>query len=87
MTDLVIRDLDPGLEARLRDRAAEKNRTVEDEVRDLLRGALAVGPDAGQGDDGDLATRITRRFKGIGLKPGEELQRSDWSWIPPRFKE
>lgn len=69
MTDLVIRDLDPAVEAQLRERAAENGLSIEDEVKSILD--CLLGDERPQ--DG-LGTRITRRFAVIGLRPGEELQ-------------
>ena len=85
MADLVIRDLDPDLETRLRDRAAEKGRTVEDEAHSLLRGLLAAGTGTREHDGTELGPRIVQRIARIGLKPGEELQRPEGPWNPPRF--
>lgn len=41
MTSITIRNLDDGLKRRLRVRAAEHNRSMEEEARDILRCALA----------------------------------------------
>ena len=43
MATLTIRNLDEGLKARLRLRAAKHDRSMEEEARSILRGALAVG--------------------------------------------
>lgn len=53
---LTVRDLDDALKARLRVRAAENGRSMESEVRAILRAALATPPDRGMG------SRIRRRF-------------------------
>lgn len=42
MTTMTIRNLDDALKARLRVRAAEHGRSMEDEARDILRAALSV---------------------------------------------
>jgi plasmid stability protein len=73
---LTIRDLDDDLKARLRIRAAEHGRSMEAEVRELLRQVLAPRP-AGQG----LGTRIHRRFAaldvdGLDLPPRDEAPRA-----------
>jgi antitoxin FitA len=41
MVSLLIRDVDPALHARLMERAAAHHRSLEDEVRTLLRTGLA----------------------------------------------
>ena len=44
MTSITIRNLDENLKRRLRLRAAERNHSMEEEARDILRCALAVEP-------------------------------------------
>jgi antitoxin FitA len=58
---LTIRDLDEGLRASLRVRAARHGRSMEAEVREILRAALAVS-DAGE----PLGSRVRQRFAAIG---------------------
>lgn len=57
MATLTIRDLDDSLKAALRVRAAEHGRSMEAEVREILRMALEH-PSDGPG----MATRIRERF-------------------------
>jgi antitoxin FitA len=60
MATLTVRDFDDDLKAALRVRAAEHGRSMESEVREILRAALerpANGPGMG--------TRIRQRFSGI----------------------
>jgi plasmid stability protein len=66
MATLTIRDLDDSLRASLRIRAAHHGRSMEAEVREILRDALAK-PAA----DDPLGTRIRQRFATIG---GAELE-------------
>lgn len=47
MASMTIRNLDDGLKARLRVRAAIHGRSMEDEARDILRSALATEVGAG----------------------------------------
>lgn len=42
MASMTIRNIDDGLKTRLRIRAAEHNRSMEDEARDILRTALSA---------------------------------------------
>lgn len=60
MAALTIRDLDDELKARLRVRAAQNGRSMEAEVRALLREVLTEGR-------GTLGTRIHARFAGRGV--------------------
>lgn len=42
MATMTIRNIDDGLKQRLRVRAAQHGRSMEDEVRDILRSSLSV---------------------------------------------
>ncbi|MBI2754209.1 MAG: plasmid stabilization protein [Betaproteobacteria bacterium] len=75
MASITIRNLDEQTKARLRVRAAHRKRSMEDEVRNILRAALAgdtVTP-------GNLAETIRRRFQPLGgvnlTLPGREPMR------------
>jgi antitoxin FitA len=61
MATLTIRDFDDDLKAALRVRAAEHGRSMESEVREILR-AVLERPSNGPG----MGTRIRQRFSGIG---------------------
>jgi Plasmid stability protein len=58
MATLTIRDVDEDLKSRLRVRAAHHGRSMEAEVRALLRDALA------DEDEAPLGSRIHARFAG-----------------------
>jgi plasmid stability protein len=62
MGTLTIRNLDDPLKSRLRIRAAERNRSMEEEARQILRAALQEPAAATQ----DLGSRIRARFAGLG---------------------
>lgn len=62
MATLTIRDLDETLKRDLRMRAASRNRSMEEEARQILRAALLESPVP----DKDLASRIRARFVGLG---------------------
>jgi plasmid stability protein len=64
MAQLVVRNLDDDVKRRLRQRAERRGRSMEEEVRDILRGA-ADQEDAAPALP--LGTRISRRFAGLGL--------------------
>jgi len=69
MGQLVVRNLDEDVKTKLRRRATAHGRSMEEEVRAILRDA--VKQDARQA--GGLGTEIAALFKGIGLKDHEEI--------------
>ena len=71
MASITVRNLEEGLKRRLRIRAAENGRSMEEEARNILRTALYHHPPAQE----DLASAIRARFAPLG---GVELD------IPPR---
>ena len=62
MASITIRNLDESVKRKLRLRAAQRNRSMEDEARDILRTALAQ--EATQ--RGNLADAIRRRIEPLG---------------------
>ena len=62
MASITVRNLDEGLKRRLRIRAAENGRSMEQEARDILRAALDQEAPAGK----DLAAAIRARFEPLG---------------------
>jgi plasmid stability protein len=72
MASITIRSLDEALKRKLRLRAAQqRNRSMEDEARDILRIALADAATT----QGNLADAMRRRFEAFG---GIDLD------LPPR---
>lgn len=71
MASITIGNLDDGLEQRLRVRAAKHGRSMGDEARDILRGALATSEPPAR----NLADAIRARLLSVG---GVELD------LPPR---
>lgn len=71
MASMTIRDIDDTLKARLRVRAAKHGRSMEDEVRDILRAALSAQPARAK----SLVDSIRARIEPLG---GVDLE------IPPR---
>ena len=71
MASITVRNLEDGLKRRLRIRAAENGRSMEEEARDILRTAIYQQPPAQE----NLASTIRARFAPLG---GVELD------IPPR---
>ncbi|MYK33461.1 MAG: Arc family DNA-binding protein [Boseongicola sp. SB0670_bin_30] len=74
MASITVRNLDDRLKRRLRIRAAEHGRSMEEEVRQILR--QAIGPPA---ESGNLGEDIHRRFAAIG---GVELELQDRDPMP-----
>jgi plasmid stability protein len=62
MASITIRNLDDDLKARLRVRAAHRRRSMEDEVRHILRTALNEESREGV----NLGEAIQRRFRALG---------------------
>lgn len=76
MATLTIRNIDHELKARLRIKAAQHGRSMEEEVRDILRRALTKQP-----TPGGLGSRLHQRFAtladpGLDLPSRVELPRS-----------
>ncbi len=80
MASTTVRNLEEGLKRRLRIRAAENGRSMEEEARDILRTALNHQPSTRE----NLASAIRARFASIG---GVELDLPPRSPMrePPRF--
>lgn len=73
MATLTIRDLDDSVKAKLRVRAAQHGRSMEEEVRTILGAAVAEAPPQTEG----LGQAMRRLFEPLG---GMELE------FPPREK-
>jgi len=63
MAQLVVRHLEEDVKARLRRRADRNRRSMEEEVRDILRNAVRTDQDRVT----PLGSRLRDRFAGIGL--------------------
>jgi plasmid stability protein len=63
MAQFVVRNLEEDVKRRLKRRAARHGRSLEEEVREILRNAVAEKPRGGIG----LGSRIAARFENIGL--------------------
>jgi antitoxin FitA len=64
MAQLVVRNLEEEVKARLQRRAARRGRSMEEEVRDILRDAVKEDENPARG----LGTEITSLFSKIGLE-------------------
>jgi antitoxin FitA len=70
MAQLLVRNLEKTVKAKLQRRAKRNGRSMEEEVREILRDATKEEDRHGRG----LGTEIAELFRGIGLKPGEEIR-------------
>ena len=64
MAQLVVRNLDDDVKAKLQKRARQHGRSTEEEVRDILRSAVRDEDRAQPG----LGTEIAGLFAGLGLE-------------------
>lgn len=64
MAQLVVRDLEDSVKEKLRRRAAHRRRSLEAEVRDILRDAVARP----ESNERHLGSRIASRFAGLGAR-------------------
>lgn len=69
MAQILVRDIEEDVKERLQRRAARHGRSMEAEVRDILRDVVKGEERPG----GGLGTEIAGLFKGIGLREGEEI--------------
>jgi plasmid stability protein len=69
MAQLLVRNLEDGVKAKLQRRAKRHGRSMEEEVREILRDATKGEESSRKG----LGTRISSRFRKIGLRKGEEI--------------
>jgi plasmid stability protein len=69
MAQLLVRNLDDDVKAKLRVRAAEHGRSMEEEVRAILRQAVEERKQSSHG----LGTRIAARFASSGLRANEAI--------------
>jgi plasmid stability protein len=85
MAQLIVRNIENEVKRRLERRAKKHGRSMEEEVREILR-------DATRSEDSSrktgLGTEIASLFRGIGLKPGEEIRElRDMKLQVPNFEE
>jgi len=75
MASIVIRNLDDSVKSRLRIRAAEHGRSMDEEARHILRAAVE-----GKAATGSLVASIRVKF---GPLDGAELEVADRELMPP----
>ena len=77
MATINVRQLDDGVVRRLKRRAAENDRSLEGEVRHVLRGAVEDDMAAERASFRALAARLRRKTEGRAQTPSEVLIRKD----------
>jgi antitoxin FitA len=75
MTQILVRDIDEETKRRLQRRAKRHGRSMEAEIRDILRDAAKQPDISAKG----LGTDIAGLFKRIGLGPDEDIR--EWKGI------
>lgn len=80
MAQLIVRNIEDDVRDKLREMAKRHGRSMEEEVRDILRAATVNG--TAKQDEPGLGTRIAARFTGHGLREGEEIK--EWRGNPVR---
>ena len=78
MAQLLVRNLEDGLKARLQRRAKRNGQSMEAEARDILRNALRV--DEAHSVGFGTASIALFSGQGIGLEKGEEIR--EWRGFP-----
>jgi plasmid stability protein len=81
MAQIIVRNLDSAVKAGLRRRAGRHGRSMEEEVRDILRDAVKNESEPAP----PLGGRLAARFAGIGNFEAEEMRGTEPR--PARFDE
>jgi len=84
VAQLVVRNLEQSVKTKLQRRAKRHGRSMEEEVREILRNATRNVESERKG----LGTEISELFRGIGLKENEELpELRGFTIKPAEFEE
>lgn len=84
MAQLVVRNIENEVKAKLQRRAKRNGRSMEEEVREILRDAAKNEGSQRKG----LGTRIASHFRKVGLRKGEEFtELKGFTIEPPDFAE
>ena len=82
MASLVVRNIDDALKNRLRQRASRHGRSMEEELREILRTTLATEPMTGA----DFLAAIRKHFEPLGFVELDLPRRDeDMGREPPSF--
>jgi antitoxin FitA len=82
MAQLVVRNIENSVKARLQRRARRNGRSMEEEVRDILRTAVRIEADA---PPGGLGTELAALFPKSG--PDFKIEKLHIEIKPPIFEE
>ena len=85
MAQLVVRNIEQSVKTKLQRRAKRHGRSMEEEVREILRDAAKEETPSPRSRG--LGTRIASHFRGIGLKQGEEIPELRGRFEIPDFSE
>ncbi len=86
MAQILVRNLEDRLKARLQTRAKRNGRSMEEEAREILREALRGGEPLKRKLGSEIVALFSRQ--GIGLKEGEEIRELRGFPVEPiRFEE
>ena len=80
MAQLVVRNIEDDVKARLQRRAKQHGLSLEELVRDILRDAAKD-----ERPSGGLGSEIAARFKGNGFEEGEITELRGYTIEPPTF--
>jgi plasmid stability protein len=83
MAQLVVRNLEDDVKARLQDRAKRHKRSLEEEIRDILRAAALAEEKPRRG----LGSEIAALFKDVGFEEGEIQELRGHPAQPAKFDE
>jgi plasmid stability protein len=84
MAQLIVRDIENEVKAKLQRRAKRHGRSMEEEVREILRDATKTETSSRKG----LGTEIASLFRDAGLRDGEEIgEFHDLHIEPAKFDE
>jgi plasmid stability protein len=86
VAQLIVRNLENSVKTKLEKRAKRHGRSMEEEVREILRDATKLEKETSA--KGGLGTQIATRFRRYGLRPGEEIPEfKGYTLEPPDFGE
>lgn len=84
MAQILVRNFDDRLKARLQRRARRNGRSMEAEAREILRNALHQQETPRRGVGSEIVALFSGQ--GIGLKEGEEIPEMRFRMEAPKFE-
>ena len=83
MAQLIVRNLEESVKRRLRDRAKNHGRSMEEEARVIIRDAVSTKPAPQEG----LGTRLVKHFAGKVPKEFKIVEMRGGGYRIPKFEE